>query len=177
MNELLEFVNRSLDAEYATHKLDIVAKAKESVFEAFVAMNKEYFAKPGIQALSDYVHGQNPNPKPERRKQMKAVLQRRPLFKIARYCKGKSELYRAYVGFIRNDLETCYFNTFFVRTGTKPKIVSRDRIAPGFSFGVIKWEWQGGEKIAAAKLRKPVEILKIQAPKEKTSLADYKSDK
>ena len=70
MKEIQEFLNRYLDAEYETHKLDLVAKDAETVFEAFTDMTKEYFAKPDIQDLSDYLHGQNPNPKPERRKAM-----------------------------------------------------------------------------------------------------------
>jgi hypothetical protein len=176
MNEILEFLNRYLDAEYEAYKLDIVAKDAESVFEAFTAMNKEYFAKADIQELSHYLHGKNPRPTPEDRKARKAELQRRPLFKISRYGKGKTELYRGYIGFLANDMDATYWNTFFVRKGTKPKIVSSYRIAPGFSSGKIEWEWQGGEKIVIAKLGKPVEILKIQAPVEKACLADYNSE-
>jgi hypothetical protein len=176
MTEVLDFVNSYLDEEYSTHELDTVAKDKEPVFEAFKKMIKAYFATHGILPTNEYLHAGNPPP-PARRKARRAEIRRRPLFKIARYGKGKSELYRAYMGdFLKSDKES-YYQTIFIRKQPKPKIVALYSISPDlWSGGLIEWVWKRGEKIVVKRLGKPVEVTKIEPPAEKASLADYNAD-
>lgn len=176
MRDILDFVNRYLDEEFETHELDTRAKDSEVVYAALAKMNKEYFTKHGVLPMHEYLYAGNP-PSAAERKARRAKIQRRPLFKIARYGKGKSALYRVYLGSFEKSDEESYYQTLFVRKTPTPKIVTAYQLAPGlWSSGHLAWDTMGGEKIAVKRLGKPVEVEKVEPPAEKTSLADYDAD-
>lgn len=176
MNDVLEFVNRYLDEEFEAHKLDCVATDSDPVYAALAKMEEKYFAKHGILPLHEYLHAGNP-PTVQEQKTRRAEIQRRPLFKIARYGKGKSELYRAYMGSCMKSEEESYYQTLFARKQPKLRIVAVYQLAPGlWSSGHLDWEVMGGEKFVVKKLGRPIEVMRLEPPAEKTSLGDYNAD-
>lgn len=177
MSEVVDFLQRYLDAEHEAHQLDVRSTSEDPLFKLISKMHGEYFAKPGILPTHEFLWVGSPTP--AERKSRRGELQRRPLFKVARYGEGKAALFRAWLGDARKrEGPVRYWQTLFLPAAPRPTIIAVYRLGPFLrSSGLLEWDWSSGEKISNAGRGEPDEVVRITAPKEKTSLADFKTDR